>query len=65
MNLILTPPPRRYRKDIIYRLRRKGVRIDVRHRTIFFPFGDNPNDVVQIRRLRNEFNFNVQLEIRI
>lgn len=51
------------RKNILYKLRRKGVRCDTRGRTIFFPYNGSPFDVVQVRRLCKEYNFKVQLEI--
>lgn len=48
---------------MLYRLRKKGVRCDTRHRTIFYPYGQNPNEVLEIRRLREEFNFTVQFQL--
>lgn len=51
------------RANILYRLRKKGVRCNTRAREISFPYGKDPDGVVQIRRLREEFNFSVQFEI--
>jgi hypothetical protein len=51
------------RANILYRLRRKGVRCDTKNRTIFYPYGQRPDDVIQIERLRAEYNFVVQFEI--
>lgn len=49
--------------NILYRLRKKGVRCNTKEREIYFPYGKEPMRVVQIRRLCNEFNFRVQFEI--
>lgn len=49
--------------NILYRLRKKGIRCVTRERVIFFPYGQEPMAVVQIHRLCKEFNFNVQFEI--
>lgn len=49
--------------NILYRLREKNIRCSIRERTIFYPFGKNPYEVLQIRRLLTEFNFVVQTEI--
>ena len=51
------------RANILYRLRKKGVRCNTRAREISFPYGKDPDGVVQIRQLREEFNFSVQFEI--
>ena len=57
------PPPKKRRANILYRLRRKGVRCQTRQRIIFYPYGRNPNEVLQIRQLREEYNFTVQFTI--
>lgn len=51
------------RKNLLYKLRRKGVRCSTKERTIFYPYGGVPLSVAQIRRLCNEFDFKVQFEI--
>lgn len=51
------------RKNLLYKLRRKGVRCSTQERGIFFPYGGTPLKVVQIRRLCEEYNFKVQFEI--
>lgn len=51
------------RSNILYKLRKKGVRVDTKSRTIFFPYGEDPSQMIQISRLRREFHFNVQFEI--
>lgn len=51
------------RANILYRLRKKGVRCDTKAKEVYYPYGENPNAVVQIRRLREEYNFSVQFEI--
>ena len=52
------------RDNLLYRLRKKGVRADTRERTIFFSVGGEPFKLIQIRRLCREFHFNVQLVIQ-
>lgn len=51
------------RSNILYKLRKEGVRVDTKSRTIFIPYGENPNKAVQVSRLRKEYHFNVQFEI--
>lgn len=51
------------RANILYRLRKKGVRCVTRERVIFYPYGKDPMAVVQIVRLCREFGFGVQLEM--
>lgn len=51
------------RKNILYKLRRKGVRCSTKERMIFYPYGGVPLNVVQIRRLCEEYGFKVQFEI--
>ena len=50
-------------KDILYRLRRKGVRCDTKARVIECPYGKDPMRVRQIRRLVEEYRFNIQFII--
>lgn len=51
------------RANILYRLRKKGVRCDTKEKTIYFAFNKDPYKVIQIKRLCNEYNFQVQLII--
>lgn len=51
------------RKNLPYKLRRKGFRCSTKERVIFCPYGSNPLTVVQIRRLCKEYDFKVQFEI--
>lgn len=51
------------RKNLLYKLRRKGFRCSTKERVIFCPCGSNPLTVVQIRRLCKEYDFKVQFEI--
>lgn len=51
------------RKNLLYKLRRKGVRCDTKDRCIEYPYGSEPRDVPQIRRLMDEYKFNVQYVI--
>lgn len=52
------------RTNILYRLRKKNIRCNTRERTIFYPFGKNPYEILQIRQLLSEFNFVVQTYIQ-
>lgn len=51
------------RKNILYKLRKKGVMVDTKSRTIELPYGSDPNAIVQVVRLRREYRFNVQYYI--
>lgn len=51
------------RNNILYKLRRKGVRCDTKARTIELPYGSDPEGFVQVARLRREYRFNVQFVI--
>lgn len=51
------------RDNLLYRLRKKGVRVQTRERTIYFARDGAPFTIIQIRRLCREFHFSVQLEI--
>jgi cytosine/adenosine deaminase-related metal-dependent hydrolase len=51
------------RANLLYRLRKKGVRCNTKERTIFFPYATEPEGVRQISRLREEYGFVVQFEI--
>ena len=51
------------RDNLLYKLRKKGVRVLTRERTIFFAFDRELFDVVQVKRLCREYHFNVQLEL--
>lgn len=51
------------RKNLIYNLRKKGVRVNTRGRCIYLPYGSNPNHIAQVRRLRREYDFIIQFEI--
>lgn len=54
---------RKRRDNLLYKLRKKGVEVDVKQRTIFIPYGENPDKAVQVGRLRREFYFEVQFII--
>ena len=51
------------RDNLLYRLRKKGVRVQTRERTIYFAHDGAPFTIIQIRRLCREFHFSVQLKI--
>lgn len=48
------------RANLLYKLRRKGIEVDTKHRTIFIPYGQQPYLHIQTKRLCKEFNFNIQ-----
>lgn len=45
---------------LIYRLWKKGIRVNTKERVIFLPYGEKISDYVQIERLHKEFYMNVQ-----
>lgn len=51
------------RANLLYRLRRKGIRCLTEQFTIFFPYGEDPNIIPEVRSLREEYHFSVQFEI--
>ena len=51
------------RSNILYKLRKKGVVVDTKARTIELPYDSDPDKIIQVRRLRRGYRFNVQLYI--
>lgn len=51
------------RKNLLYKLRRKGIRCSTKERIIFYPYGGFPLTVVQTRRLCDEYDFKIQFEM--
>nr|DAL82959.1 MAG TPA: hypothetical protein [Caudoviricetes sp.] len=51
------------RDNLIYRLRKKGVRVRTRERTIFFAYDGKPFEIRQVARLCKEFHFVMQSEL--
>lgn len=51
------------RANILYRLRKKGVSCSTKERIISFPYSGKPFEIIQIKRLCDEFHFHVQLII--
>lgn len=51
------------RSNILYKLRKKGVVANTKARTIELPYGSDPDAIIQIKRLRREYRFNVQFYI--
>jgi hypothetical protein len=49
--------------NLIYRLRKKGYHVTTRSKTIMAPYLSDPARVRQIRRLMDEYNFQVQFQI--
>lgn len=48
------------RANLLYKLRRHGIRVDLKQRTIFIPYEENPWTYPQVRRLSEEYFFNIQ-----
>lgn len=51
------------RANLLYKLRRKGIEADSKHRVIFIPYGEEPAKHIQVVRLCREFYFNIQFII--
>lgn len=58
----MTPQLKR-RANLLYRLRRHGIRVNTKEGVIFIPFDNNPWQFPQVRRLHEEFYFNIQFII--
>ena len=51
------------RKNLLYRLRKKGVKVNTRERCVCLPYGSEPDNIAQFRRLWREDDVVVQFEI--
>lgn len=51
------------RSNLLYRLRKKGVRVDTKFREIYIPYGEDPFPFTEVCRLREEYHFNIQYVI--
>ncbi len=51
--------------NILYRLRKKGYAADTRQKIAYFGYGGDPNTVLQVKQLRDEFNFTIQFRIYV
>jgi len=61
------PPPSKNRVikyNLIYRLRKKGFRVITKQHIITAEYLSQPLNIRQIRRLVEEYNFNIQFEIQ-
>lgn len=38
------------RKNLLYRLRKKGVKVNTRERCVYLPYGSEPDNIAQVRR---------------
>ena len=56
-------PKLKRRANLLYRLRRHGITASIKDRIIFIPYGDNPWRFLQVRRLNQEYYFNIQFII--
>lgn len=48
------------RANMLYRLRKHGISVDTKERCIFIPYGESPWRFPQVRRLHDEYYFNIQ-----
>lgn len=48
------------RANLLYKLRRKGIEVSTKKRTIFIPYGQHFSRYVQAVKLYKEFNFTIQ-----
>lgn len=51
------------RANLLYKLRRHGITVDIKNRVIFIPYEDDPFMHPQVRRLQDEYYFNIQFII--
>ncbi len=51
------------RDNLLYQLRRKGIRCNTRLRLIFIPYESDSRHYSQVKRLCEEYHFNIQYEI--
>lgn len=51
------------RANLLYRLRKHGVRVDTKQKTIFIPYLEDPYQFVQAKHLAKEYFFNIQFII--
>jgi len=56
-------PKLKRRANMIYRLRRHGISVLAKERIIFIPYGDDPFLFPQVRRLNQEYFFDIQFII--
>lgn len=60
--LVSMRQPKR-RANLLYKLRRRGIRCDTKQRCIYLPYMESPKKYPQIPRLCREFHFYVQFII--
>lgn len=48
------------RKNLLYKLRRRGIRCDTKRGIIELPYGEDPERAPQIKRLIKEYGFIIQ-----
>lgn len=60
----MSPPSLKRRANLLYRLRKKGIRCDTKQRLIMLSCFQNPTDYVQITKLCRDYAFNVQYIIK-
>ena len=51
------------RANLLYKLRRKGIKADTVQRVIFIPYGEDPYRHIQAVRLCREYYFDIQFII--
>lgn len=62
-NKYMSKEQKKRRVNLLYKLRQKGIRCLTWQFTIFFPYGEDPDVISEIRNLRKEFHFAEQFEI--
>lgn len=63
MEIISKEASPKRRANLLYKLRRKGIKADTMQRVIFIPYGEDPYRHIQAVRLCREFYFNIQFII--
>lgn len=49
--------------NILYKLRRRGIRACTKEHTIECPYGEDISSIPQVKHLRDEFHFVIQITI--
>ena len=52
------------RSNMLYRLRKKDVVCNTRQKTIYMPYEQIIPDIIELKRLREEFHFFIQLKMQ-
>lgn len=52
------------RSNILYKLRRKGIEVNLKEKEIECPYGKNIREIPQVKHLCDEYNYHIQLIIK-